>query len=48
MLPKPPNPDEKPKTDASKATGVFFPIADLDEIAKHFIGNNTRYRFVIS
>ncbi|XP_062561014.1 mitochondrial import inner membrane translocase subunit Tim22 [Armigeres subalbatus] len=45
LLPKPPNPDDKPKSDdVPKSTGIFFPNADLDEIAKHFIGNNTRFR----
>ncbi|XP_058818381.1 mitochondrial import inner membrane translocase subunit Tim22 [Topomyia yanbarensis] len=44
MLPKPLNPEEKPKVDTSKTTGIFFPNSELDEVAKHFIGNNHRFR----
>lgn len=37
-----PNPDAKAPEVEPKTTGIFFENHDLDEMARHFIGNNFR------
>uniref|UniRef100_A0A1Q3FB94 Mitochondrial import inner membrane translocase subunit TIM22 n=1 Tax=Culex tarsalis TaxID=7177 RepID=A0A1Q3FB94_CULTA len=46
LLPKPPNSEDQPSGEQQppKTTGIFFPNSELDEVARHFIGNNTRFR----
>uniref|UniRef100_A0A182UEW9 Mitochondrial import inner membrane translocase subunit TIM22 n=1 Tax=Anopheles melas TaxID=34690 RepID=A0A182UEW9_9DIPT len=46
LLPKPVDPEEAAakQNSATKTEGIFFPGSDLDEVAKHFIGNIHRYR----
>lgn len=38
-----PNPDSTPSEPATKRSTIFFENKDLDEIARHFIGNNERF-----
>lgn len=44
LLPKPVDPEEAAakQNSATKTEGIFFPGSDLDEVAKHFIGNTHR------